>query len=390
MMRKAILTFAALAAALALRASGLDSVLASVERNNLGLQALRKDNEAAMIGVRGGNAPGDPSVEYSPFFRNGADGVASSELVVSQGFDFPTLYAARRKSARLRQAALDRQYEVERRGVMLAAAGLCLDFVSLQKKKALAAERLAAAEGLLAVLDRRLGEGDATAMEVNKVKMDCMATRAEAAMAEADLQATVKALEALNGNKPLALAALAYPKVEPMAGGELLRVAVGRSRDVAAAAAGVAAAEQDAKVERQGWIPKIEVGYRRNTDMAEASHGFLVGASFPLFSNRSRVKAARAQRESAELRLREAEAQAEADAARLVAEAEQLRLAVEAYDTGLLRRSLGLLRKAVEGGEMSVADYYAEAGAIYQSLQSQIDAERLYYGKLAELYKDWL
>ena len=390
MMRKAILTFAALAAALALRASGLDSVLASVERNNLGLQALRKDNEAAMIEVRGGNAPGDPSVEYSPFFRSGADGVASSELVVSQGFDFPTLYAARRKSARLRQAALDRQYEVERRGGMLAAAGLCLDFVSLQNKKALAAERLAAAEGLLAVLGRRLGEGDATAMEVNKVKMDCMATRAEAAMAEADLQATVKALEALNGNKPLALAALAYPKVEPMAGGELLRVAVGRSRDVAAAAAGVAAAEQDAKVERQGWIPKIEVGYRRNTDMAEASHGFLVGASFPLFSNRSRVKAARAQRESAELRLKEAEAQAEADAARLVAEAEQLRLAVEAYDTGLLRRSLGLLRKAVEGGEMSVADYYAEAGAIYQSLQSQIDAERLYYGKLAELYKDWL
>ena len=390
MMRKAILTFAALAAALALRASGLDSVLASVERNNLGLQALRKDNEAAMIEVRGGNAPGDPSVEYSPFFRSGADGVASSELVVSQGFDFPTLYAARRKSARLRQAALDRQYEVERRGVMLAAAGLCLDFVSLQKKKALAAERLAAAEGLLAVLAGRLGAGDATAMEVNKVKMDCMATRAEAAMAEADLQATVKALEALNGNKPLALAALAYPKVEPMAGGELLRVAVGHSRDVAAAAAGVAAAEQDAKVERQGWIPKIEVGYRRNTDMTEASHGFLVGASFPLFSNRSRVKAARAQRESAELRLREAEAQAEADAARLVAEAEQLRLAVEAYDTALLRRSLGLLRKAVEGGEMSVADYYAEAGAIYQSLQSQIDAERLYYGKLAELYKDWL
>ena len=113
MMRKAILTFAALAAALVLRATGLDSVLASVERNNLGLQALRKGNEAAMIEVRGGNAPGDPSVEYSPFFRSGAGGVASSELVVSQGFDFPTLYAARRKSARLRQAALDRQYEVE-------------------------------------------------------------------------------------------------------------------------------------------------------------------------------------------------------------------------------------------------------------------------------------
>ena len=35
------------------------------------------------------------SVEYSPFFAKGIDGMASSELVVTQGFDFPTLHAAR-------------------------------------------------------------------------------------------------------------------------------------------------------------------------------------------------------------------------------------------------------------------------------------------------------
>ena len=67
-----------------------------------------------------------------------------------------------------------------------------------------------------------------------------------------------------------------------------------------------------------------------------------------------------------------------------------LRSGMESLVAGLRLHDRGLLRKAVEGGEMSVADYYAEAGAIYQSLQSQIDAERLYYGKLAELYKDWL
>ena len=67
----------------------IDSVLAAVERNNLQLRALQQNNEASRLEIQAqNNLQQDLSVSYSPFFTRGYDGVASSELVVSMGFDF--------------------------------------------------------------------------------------------------------------------------------------------------------------------------------------------------------------------------------------------------------------------------------------------------------------
>ena len=70
-------------------AGDIDPVLQEIERNNLELKALRSENRASVLDMKGENSLEAPSVEYSPFFRNGVSGVASSELVVSQEFDFP-------------------------------------------------------------------------------------------------------------------------------------------------------------------------------------------------------------------------------------------------------------------------------------------------------------
>ena len=70
----------------------IDELLQQIERNNKSLQALRQENEAARQEIRSQNNLEDPSVEYSPFYTKGTDGMSSSELVVSQGFDFPTRF----------------------------------------------------------------------------------------------------------------------------------------------------------------------------------------------------------------------------------------------------------------------------------------------------------
>lgn len=103
-------------------AQSLDSLLLTIEHNNKSLQALKKGNEATMQEVQAQNRLEDPTVEYSPFFQRNVKGMASSELVVSQGFDFPTLYAARNKYTRLQETVTDWQYESARRDVLLAAS----------------------------------------------------------------------------------------------------------------------------------------------------------------------------------------------------------------------------------------------------------------------------
>lgn len=376
---------------LAAGAQGIDEVLQSVGQHNKVLQALQSNAEAAKLEARTSNSLGDFSVQYSPFFMPDVHGVSSSELVVSQGFDFPTLYGARHKSNRLRGEAIDWQYAASRRDVLLQAKLLCLDLVRLNREQALLAERSRNADELLAFFEQRLAAGDASAIEVNKVQMERMAVRAEVAQNNAAHRAAVQSLLALNGNMPLELGFDEYPPAEPPRDYDALldRVLPADAALLAADALSRAAA-QEVSVNRQQWLPKLEIGYRRNTSLDEASHGFLAGVSLPLFSNRREVKIARAQSAASSLQLEDARLQAEARLQSQYNEVQQLREAMQAYDLSLMRRTLDLLRQAVLGGQMSSTDYYVEADAVYRNMQAFMVLECQYHKVLAELYKNEL
>ena len=376
---------------LAAGAQGIDEVLQSVGQHNKVLQALQSNAEAAKLEARTSNSLGDFSVQYSPFFMPDVHGVSSSELVVSQGFDFPTLYGARHKSNRLRDEAIDWQYAASRRDVLLQAKLLCLDLVRLNREQALLAERSRNADELLVFFEQRLAAGDASAIEVNKVQMERMAVRAEVAQNNAAHRAAVQSLLALNGNMPLELGFDEYPPAEPPRDYDALldRVLPADAALLAADALSRAAA-QEVSVNRQQWLPKLEIGYRRNTSLDEASHGFLAGVSLPLFSNRREVKIARAQSAASSLQLEDARLQAEARLQSQYNEVQQLREAMQAYDLSLMRRTLDLLRQAVLGGQMSSTDYYVEADAVYRNMQAFMVLECQYHKVLAELYKNEL
>lgn len=376
---------------LAAGAQGIDEVLQSVGQHNKVLQALQSNAEAAKLEARTSNSLGDFSVQYSPFFMPDVHGVSSSELVVSQGFDFPTLYGARHKSNRLRGEAIDWQYAASRRDVLLQAKLLCLDLVRLNREQALLAERSRNADELLAFFEQRLAAGDASAIEVNKVQMERMAVRAEVAQNNAAHRAAVQSLLALNGNMPLELGFDEYPPAEPPRDYDALldRVLPADAALLAADALSRAAA-QEVSVNRQQWLPKLEIGYRRNTSLDEASHGFLAGVSLPLFSNRREVKIAQAQSTASSLQLEDARLQAEARLQSQYNEVQQLREAMQAYDLSLMRRTLDLLRQAVLGGQMSSTDYYVEADAVYRNMQAFMVLECQYHKVLAELYKNEL
>ena len=370
---------------------GIGEVLQSVERHNKALQAMQSTVEAAKAEARASNSLGDLSVQYSPFFMPDVHGVSSSELVVSQGFDFPTLYAARRKAADLRGEAADWQYAAARREVLLQAKLLCLDLVRLGRERALLEERGRNAGELLALFEQRLDAGDATAIEVNKVRMERMAVRAELAQNAAAHRAAVQSLLALNGNMPLELGFDEYPPAELPADYDALRdrLLPADASLLAADALGRAAA-RDVSATRQQWLPKLEIGYRRNTSLDEASHGFLAGVSLPLFANRREVKIARARSAAASLSLEDARLRAEADLQALYNEARQLREALQAYDPALMRRTLQLLLQAVQGGQMPSTDYYVEADAVYRNMQALTALECQYHQTLARLYRNEL
>lgn len=390
-MNKIYLTVALAVWSFAAQAQDIVSVLRDIERNNLELQAIRNDNQATVFDSKGENTPDATSVEYSPFFRKGTDGVASSELVVSQEFDFPTLYAARHKATVLQEKALNLNYLASRREVLLSAEQKYFDLVWLDRQHAILTERLTNATEMQALFEKRFENGDATGIELNKIKMERMDLQTEMLQNESSRQIVIRELTALNGNQPLSLEGVAYPEEMRQKGAEgLFDDIIDSDIAIHAAEASFAASTQEVRVNKQAWAPKIAVGYRRNTELKESVHGFLIGASFPLFSNSHKVKAAKSRQAAAQLYLNDTRIQVENETKAQLHELGQLDKTLRIYDLELMRQTLRLLKKAVEAGNMSLIDYYTEADKVYAKWESFLLAENQYHKLWATLRKNEL
>lgn len=387
-MRTIIIAAIALAATASIKAQDINAVLKSIEQNNVELKALQKGNEAAGIEIKSQNTLEDLSIEYSPFFQSKVSGIASSELVITQGFDFPTLYGARKKAGKLQRNVLDMQYQTARRDILLNAKKLCLDIINYNKQKQLLQERRKNADELLAMFKVKFDNGEATSLELNKIKLDRMNLETELVQADTKHANALQQLQALNGGLPIEVNMTEYPTVPADNDQTMYEKAVATDWNVRTAQASVLAAEQEVKVNKQSWIPKLEIGYRRNTDGDMASNGFLVGGSIPLFTSKNKVKIAKARQSEAVMQHANARINAENSARALVNQLKQLKASVDAYDVPLMRQTLKLLRTAVENGEISVTDYYVEAEGIYKNMVTYMDIERQYQDVVTEIYKN--
>lgn len=388
---KYIFVMSCVSFSIGMQAQTVDEVLSQIERNNKELQAQEQTIRASKLEVQAENNLEDPSVEYSPFYTRGISGMSSSELVVTQGFDFPSLYAARRQSGKWKQEVLDRQLRIFRRDILLNAKNLCLDLILYNQKQILLVQRKKNADELLVLFEKRLKEGDVGVLDVNKIKMELMNVQTEVVQNEAAHRSALQQLLAMNGNLPLEFTENTYPSLPELDSyNELYDEIMSTDATLLVADANVRAAEKELKVNRQSWLPKFEVGYRRNTSLDEKSNGFLVGGSLPLFSNRKKGKIIQAQVTSAKLQVENARLQAEAQVQSRYNEICKLREAMQAYDVGLMYKTLDLLNEAVKAGQLSIIEFYTEADNVYQNLQAYMELENQYQKLMADIYKNRL
>ena len=388
MKRYLIATIVALSTYSIALADTVDDVLKQVAANNLTLQALVHDNQADVLDIKASNSIGGPSVEYSPFFTKGYSGVAESELVVSQEIDFPTKYAARNKQAKMQQTVGDKLLAKQRRDILLQAQLLCIDLIRLNQTLSMLRERLANSETLLQMYQKRMEAGDANALELNKVKLDCMEVRTLVNEAQGERTSLLQQLRQLNGGKPIDVTDTVLPDYPQITNFESYRaLALASDADVAVAQTALRAADMNLKLQKNEWLPNISFGYRRNTEQGEGINGFLVGVSFPLYSNSSNVKAARQRRESAELQVVQAQNEAEASLRTNYEQLQGLQQVIDHSDVKLLQESLDLFAKALQQGEITALVYYVEINSIYEKLQRHIDLHCQSVKLLAELHK---
>lgn len=369
--------------------SHIEQILREVATNNKELQANAQLIASQKLEARTDNNLPDPTLSYAHLWGSKDKSETIGELVVSQSFDFPSLYATRNKLNRLKAGAYDSQAQVFRQDKLLQAKEICLDIIMLRQQEKILQERLENAEELAKMYEKRLQTGDANVLETNKIRLELLNVRTEASLNGTALKNKMQELVAMNGNIPVAFEGESYPSVPFPSDYQVLKSEViAADRTLRALGNESLVARKQITVNKSQWLPKLELGYRRNTETGAPFNGVVVGFSFPIFENRNKVKIAKAQALNVDLQKENATLQAEAELAQLYREAKALHASMEEYKrTFQSQQDLMLLKQALAGGQISMIEYFVEVSVIYQSHLNYLQLENQYQKAMARIYK---
>ncbi|MCD7900016.1 MAG: TolC family protein [Bacteroides sp.] len=372
--------------------NSIEQVLTQIETNNIDLKANAQLIHSQKLEARTDNNLPDPTVSYAHLWGKENSDETVSELVISQSFDFPTLYASRNKLNKLKMSSFDSQASIARRDILLQAKEVCLDIIMLRQEKEILDERLNNAEQLAEMYATRLETGDANILETNKINLELLNVKTEARLNETNLQNKLKELLALNGNEPITFEGTTYPNhLFPEDFEQLRSEVVASDQQLQTIFKEAAAAHQQTVVNKSQWLPKLELGYRRNTESGDPFNGFVVGFSIPLFENRNKVKMAKAQSLNLNFQKENTTLQVESELSQVYNEAKSLRTSMEEYEKTFQAQSdLKLLKMALTGGQISMIEYFVEVSVVYQSKLNYLQLQNQYQKAMANIYKNRL
>lgn len=353
-----------------------DDAVAEIMSNNLSVRAEAARGHAGVESILADNALESPEVEFARVWGKSEN---KWSLSVSQSFDWPGIYAARRAAARTADNAS--QYLLEstvmnlREQVRSALVDLIHNAQLIELQSGLATRM----SGIEAKYKRGAEAGAETRIDYNKAVIEMIATNRELHTLEAERAAIIANLQELNGGKDVTgiVASLgsAYP-ILPSVNQANISPAIVRERDpeYAAAVAAVDAAKSMVKVSRMSRLPGFSVGYEHETEGPESFNGFSVGLSLPVWSRSHQIKASTYEAEAAlmdaEMTLVKRSAALSGDLRQL----ESLRTVLDEYEPVINNSAnMDLLQKALDGGQINFITYIQETNYFLEAQKDYLD-----------------
>lgn len=369
--------------------NSIESILRSIEKNNKELQACEQLTLSKKLEAATGNTLPDPNVSYERKWGKPASIGKTGELSVTQSFDFPSVYFYKNQLYDLKSDLYEQQRLTIRQQILSNAKDVCLDLVSLFQQQRLLDLRLKNVQKLSALYQKRLSSGDANILETNKIELELYNIRTQMRLVETDRNNKLKELQTLNGNIPIEADLYDYPPVEFPEDFEIY------SQEAIAADPELRSLENELKVARKNislnkslWFPKFEIGYVREVEFADKYNGISFGISIPLFENRNKIKQAKALTGYTQAQIENTRLQNLSTLQQLYDQAHNLRTSMQEYNRLLQsQKTLSLLNKALENGQLSMIEYFVEANQVYESMQNYLQLENQYQKILSQMYR---
>ena len=181
-------------------------IIDAVLTNNADLASQAAAMRAEYQGGKADNALHAIEVEFErSYAHKGGPGSDRWSLSVSQGFEWPGAYKARNAAAEAHADALSAMQRSRVLDKALEARMLLLEWSYAQRRLTLLQSIAANIDSLSAATTRSFDMGEASILDVKKLKLQSLLLSNDIAGATADIDAARAALIALNGGKTLDL-----------------------------------------------------------------------------------------------------------------------------------------------------------------------------------------
>ena len=135
-------------------------------------------------------------------------------------------------------------------------------------------------------------------------------------------------------------------------------------------------------------LPKFSLGYRHVNEIGDHFNGVGVGLSIPVFENRGKNKAAKAQAIASQLSFDDVISTRTAEITASHQKAVAVRQQLDGYRDALLKcNNIEILDKALYGGQISLINYLLELRYFIEAQNALIDLEFEYNTLITDLNK---
>jgi len=368
--------------------SDLKEILQAVESNNLSLKAQNQLIESQKIGYKTEMNLANPELEYE---KNFSDVYGNPyEILISQDFDFPTVYLQKNKIKKAKTANLDNVRQQGRQDILLNAEKACLNLIYQNKQKEQLTIRYENAQKLVSFFKKKLEKGDANILEMNKVKIVLLNIKNQLQLCNTQVSNLKEELKQLNGGKAIEFNSLLYPTVSVEEDFTKLEMNVlNNTPNLNKMKADMDIASKQTSLEKNQVLPKLNLGYRYlNSDLNKSFNGINLGISIPLWESRNKVKFAKLNQLSQESQYLSEEKLLISDIQKNYQNYLGLKASLAEYRLILDGSNMSeLLKKALDFGQISSIEYFMESIYFYESFDTYLQVEKEYHLAVADLLK---
>ena len=356
----------------------VDSVLLEIEKNNTTLVATRKYTDADKIGNKTGIYLKNPEAEFNYLWGNPASTSNRTDFSITQSFDFPTAYSYKSQISNLQNQQSELEYQKQRKSILLQASIICTDLVYVNARISELSKRQANAVQLANSYKSKFESGETGILEFNKAQISLLNIAKDLEAAEIERNSLLTQLASLNGGIFVNFSNSIFPIQTIDPDFDLWYTQAEQGNPVLQ----WIRQEKDINLKNQQLytalsLPRFYAGYMSENLVGQQFRGFTVGISIPMFENKNTVKYAKAKIIAVQGFETDARVQFYNEMKALHAKVISLQKSVNDYRKNLLAFSnTELAQKALDMGELSLAEYLFELTVYYDSYDKLLEMER--------------